>query len=89
MTGADYKHENGETKPVLNAGFDAYYRITSNLKAALTVNTDFAQTEVDDQQMNLTRFNLFYPEKRDFFLDGANYFNFGINGDRENTGIPA
>jgi len=84
LTGADYKQENGETKPVLNAGFDAYYRITSNLKAALTVNTDFAQTEVDDQQINLTRFNLFYPEKRDFFLDGANYFNFGINGDREN-----
>ncbi len=84
LTGADYKHDNGETKPVLNAGFDAYYRITSNLKAALTVNTDFAQTEVDDQQINLTRFDLFYPEKRDFFLDGANYFNFGINGDREN-----
>lgn len=84
LTGADYKHENGETKPVLNAGFDAYYRITSNLKAALTVNTDFAQTEVDEQQINLTRFDLFYPEKRDFFLDGANYFNFGINGDREN-----
>jgi hypothetical protein len=40
---------------------------------------------VDDQQINLTRFNLFYPEKRDFFLDGANYFNFGINGDRQNN----
>ena len=85
ITGADYKQENGKTRAVLNAGFDAYYRITSNLKAALTVNTDFAQTEVDDQQINLTRFNLFYPEKRDFFLDGANYFNFGINGDSENN----
>lgn len=85
ITGADYKQDNGETKGVLNAGFDAYYRITSNLKAALTVNTDFAQTEVDNQQINLTRFNLFYPEKRDFFLDGANYFNFGINGERENN----
>ncbi len=84
LTGADYKRVDQKTKPVFNAGFDAYYRITSNLKAALTVNTDFAQTEVDDQQINLTRFNLFYPEKRDFFLDGANYFNFGINGDREN-----
>jgi hypothetical protein len=39
---------------------------------------------VDQQEINLTRFNLFYPEKRDFFLDGANYFNFGINGDRRN-----
>jgi hypothetical protein len=84
LTGADYKHDDGKTKPVFDAGFDAYYRITSNLKAALTVNTDFAQTEVDDQQINLTRFDLFYPEKRDFFLDGENYFNFGINGDREN-----
>jgi len=84
LTGADYKRVDGKTEPVLDAGFDAYYRITSNLKAALTVNTDFAQTEVDDREINLTRFNLFYPEKRDFFLDGSNYFNFGINGDRGN-----
>jgi hypothetical protein len=84
LTGADYSRTDEKTKPVFDAGFDAYYRITSNLKAALTVNTDFAQTEVDDQKINLTRFNLFYPEKRDFFLDGANYFNFGINGDRAN-----
>ncbi len=84
LTGGDYKLEDGKAKPVFNAGFDAYYSITSNLKAALTVNTDFAQTEVDNQEINLTRFNLFYPEKRDFFLDGANYFNFGINGDRGN-----
>ena len=48
------------------------------------MNTDFAQTEVDQKQINLSRFNLFFPEKRDFFLDGANYFNFGINGDAEN-----
>jgi hypothetical protein len=82
--GVDY-HLEGETDPVLNAGFEAYYNITSNLKAALTINTDFAQTEVDDQEINLTRFRLFYPEKRDFFLDGANYFNFGINGDRDNN----
>jgi hypothetical protein len=54
------------------------------LKAAITVNTDFAQTEVDEKQINLTRFNLYFPEKRDFFLDGANYFTFGITGDREN-----
>jgi len=84
LTGVNYKREDGKTNPVFDAGFDAYYRITSNLKAALTVNTDFAQTEVDDRAINLTRFNLFYPEKRDFFLDGANYFNFGINGDRFN-----
>ncbi|MGW8314923.1 MAG: DUF5916 domain-containing protein [Bacteroidales bacterium] len=85
LTGADYTDGEGKTKPVINAGFEAYYHITSNVKAAVTVNTDFAQTEVDDQQINFTRFNLFYPEKRDFFLDGANYFNFGINGDDNNS----
>lgn len=84
LAGVDHESAASETKPVLNAGFEAYYNLTPNLKAALTVNTDFAQTEVDNQQINLTRFNLFYPEKRDFFLDGANYFNFGINGDRSN-----
>ncbi len=84
LAGADYKSEPLETDPVLNAGFEAYYNITPNLKAAVTVNTDFAQTEVDNQKINLTRFNLFYPEKRDFFLDVANYFNFGINGNSSN-----
>jgi len=84
LTGVDYQHEKEDIHPLLNAGFEAYYNITSNLKAALTLNTDFAQTEVDEQQINFTRFNLFYPEKRDFFLDGANYFNFGINGDDRN-----
>jgi len=84
LAGTDYKREEGKVNPVINGGLEAYYNITSNLKAALTVNTDFAQTEVDEQQINFTRFNLFYPEKRDFFLDGANYFNFGINGDDRN-----
>jgi len=63
---------------------DVSQRITTDITAQLTVNTDFAQTEVDQQEINLTRFSLFYPEKRDFFLDGSNYFDFGINGDREN-----
>ena len=69
---------------IIDAGVDAFYQITPSLKAALTVNTDFAQTEVDARQINLTRFSLFFPEKRDFFLDGANYFNFGITGDNSN-----
>ncbi|MCF8379820.1 MAG: carbohydrate binding family 9 domain-containing protein [Bacteroidales bacterium] len=73
---------NSELK--IDGGLDAFYQITPSLKAALTVNTDFAQTEVDARQINLTRFSLFFPEKRDFFLDGSNYFDFGINGDREN-----
>jgi hypothetical protein len=84
LGGVDYSNEETDLSWVLNAGFEAYYNITSSLKAAVSVNTDFAQTEVDQQEINLTRFNLFYPEKRDFFLDGANYFNFGINGDRDN-----
>ncbi len=85
LAGTDYKKEDGKVTPMANAGLEAYYNITSNLKAAITLNTDFAQTEVDAQEINLTRFRLFYPEKRDFFLDGANYFNFGINGDHGNA----
>ncbi len=80
LTGTNYEREDDRVRLAANAGIEAYYNITSNLKAALTINTDFAQTEVDAQEINLTRFRLFYPEKRDFFLDGANYFNFGING---------
>jgi hypothetical protein len=53
------------------------FRLTSGLTADLTWNTDFAQTEVDDQQVSLDRFPLFYPEKREFFLEGAGIFEFG------------
>lgn len=70
--------------PLFNLGGDIFYRVTPGIKAALTFNTDFAQTEVDSRQINLTRFSLHFPEKRGFFLDGAQYFNFGMNGDREN-----
>ena len=84
LGGFDYTETEPGISGVLDAGIEAYYNISSGLKAAVTINTDFAQTEVDQQEINLTRFSLFYPEKRDFFLDGANYFNFGINGDRDN-----
>src|SRR5688500_3796695 len=57
-------------------GGDLKYGVTRNLTADLTVNTDFAQVEVDEQQVNLTRFNLFFPEKRDFFLEGLGTFAF-------------
>jgi hypothetical protein len=60
-----------------NAGFDAKYGITQSLVADFTYRTDFAQVEDDDQQVNLTRFNLLYPEKRDFFLEGQGIFAFG------------
>ena len=60
-----------------NAGVDVKVGITSSLTADITYNTDFAQVEVDEQQVNLTRFSLFFPEKRDFFLEGRGIFEFG------------
>ena len=59
-----------------NAGVDMFYSVTPALRANLTVNTDFAQTEVDQRQVNLTQYSLFFPEKRTFFLEGASYFDF-------------
>ena len=58
------------------AGVDLFYNPTPQLRANFTVNTDFAQTEVDQRQVNLTRYSLFFPERRDFFLDGATFFDF-------------
>ena len=84
LTSGVSKKEGTDPKAVLNGGLDAFYHLTPSLKAAITINTDFAQTEVDEKQINLTRFSLFFPEKRDFFLDGANFFTFGITGDTEN-----
>jgi hypothetical protein len=55
---------------------DLFYRVTPSLTAAATINTDFSATEVDDRQVNLTRFSLFFPEKRDFFLQSADIFEF-------------
>ncbi len=59
-----------------DVGFDMFYRITANLVSSTTVNTDFAETEVDTRQVNLTRFPLFFPEKRSFFLEDAGIFEF-------------
>jgi hypothetical protein len=61
-----------------NAGMEMKYRITPSLTADLTWRTDFAQTEVDNQEVNLDRFPLFFPEKREFFQEGAGIFEFGI-----------
>jgi hypothetical protein len=73
-----------------NAGLDVKYGLTRGLTADLTVNTDFAQVEEDVQQVNLTRFNLFFPEKRDFFLEGQGIFDFGgqSNRDARNSTVP-
>lgn len=59
-------------------GGDVSWRITPQLQSVFTINTDFAETEVDARQVNLTRFPLFFPEKRSFFLEGANQFQFGL-----------
>ena len=61
-------------------GMDLKYSITSNLTLDVTVNTDFAQVEVDDEQINLTRFSLFFPEKRLFFLERSSVFDFSTGG---------
>jgi len=61
---------------VLDAGGDLSYAFTPGLRTAFTVNTDFAEVEVDQRRVNLTRFPLFFPEKRDFFLESADLFQF-------------
>ncbi len=58
-------------------GVDAKWAISQSVVADFTYNTDFAQVEDDEAQVNLTRFSLFFPEKREFFLEGQDYFNFG------------
>ena len=60
----------------IDGGLDINYNITTGLKASITLNTDFAETEVDERQINLTRFPIRFPEKRDFFLEGANIYRF-------------
>ena len=66
--------------PKYNAGIDIKYNINSNLTLDLTANTDFAQVEADDQQINLTRYSLFFPEKRMFFQERSNLFDFTLGG---------
>jgi hypothetical protein len=66
--------------PELNAGLDIKFGVTNNLTLDLTLNTDFAQVEADDQMVNLTRFSLFFPEKRQFFLERASIFDFNTGG---------
>jgi hypothetical protein len=63
--------------PAADAGMDAKWGLTDNLAADLTYNTDFAQVEADEQQVNLTRFSLFFPEKREFFLENQGVFSAG------------
>lgn len=77
----DYEDANPETDFRSDIGADLKYSITPSMTLDLTYNTDFAQVEVDEQQINLDRFNLFFPEKRPFFLENAGLFSVGSPGE--------
>jgi hypothetical protein len=70
------------------AGIDFFYSPSPGLRTNLTINTDFAQTEVDQRLVNLTRFPQFFPEKRDFFLDGSTFFDFQSSSAGNNSLLP-
>ena len=75
--------ETSSTVRQADAGLDVKASLTSNFTLDLTYNTDFAQVEADNVQINLTRFNLFFPEKREFFLERAGLFQFGASRETE------
>ena len=75
--GRDERDFHMSTHDTANLGGDLKINVTSDLTADLTVRTDFAEVEADQQQINLERFKLFYPEQRQFFLEGSNLFYFG------------
>jgi hypothetical protein len=70
-----------------DGGFDLYKSFTPNLVGAFSYNTDFAETEVDERRVNLTRFSLYFPEKRTFFLEGSEIFNFGTVTPSDGSGF--
>jgi hypothetical protein len=75
--------ETGDTEMENDGGVDIRYQLTNSLISNFALNMDFAQADVDDRQVNLTRFKLFFPEKREFFLESANNFLFGVPGETE------
>jgi hypothetical protein len=70
-----------------DGGFDLYKSFTPNLVGAFSYNTDFAETEVDERRVNLTRFSLYFPEKRSFFLEGSEIFKFGTVTPSDGSGF--
>jgi hypothetical protein len=82
------KDERGNHRFEGDVGGDIFYNITPSLRLTSTINTDFAETEVDNRQINLTRFPLFFPEKRAFFLENAGVFDFGRTVVRQQEMIP-
>ena len=85
LGGATWTYDPGTTTrdDDFDGGVDVKYGLTNNLSLDLTYNTDFSQVEVDDAQVNLTQFNLFFPEKRAFFLENAGLFRFGVARETE------
>ncbi len=83
-----YSKATGEDDFDLEPGVDIFYNITPSLKLTGTLNTDFGETEVDERQINLTRFSLFFPEKRSFFLEDVGVFNFVSAGPEVSLGGP-
>ena len=75
--------ETGISDFTTEPSLDVFYKLTPGLNASLTINTDFSATEVDARQINLTRFSLFFPEQRDFFLKDGDIFEFGKIGARD------
>lgn len=74
---SERSHYSADAGSSFEPSLDILYKLTPSLNATLTINTDFSTTEVDDQQIALDRFSLFFPEKRDFFLQDAGIFEFG------------
>ena len=83
-----HRGASGEDTVIGKPGLDLFYNITPSLKLSATANTDFGETEVDARQINLTRFSIFFPEKRSFFLQDAGVFNFATTGVDPPGGIP-
>lgn len=79
-TAANKNYSTGVNDTRLDPSLNVFYKITPNLTGALTFNTDFSATEADNRQVNLSRFSLFFPEKRDFFLQDVDIFSFGGRG---------
>ena len=90
FVGQTWRHQvtDGKDTIVGKPGLDLFYNITPSLKLSVTANTDFGETEVDARQINLTRFSIFFPEKRSFFLQDAGVFNFATTGIDPPGGIP-
>ena len=85
-TGATRNHETDEEDDFLEPSLDVFWKITPSLTAAATLNPDFSGTTADTRQINLTRFDLFFPEQRAFFLQDSDIFQFaGLEGE---SGIP-